>query len=104
MPTTYDIQELLDLCSWEETTINGVSGYKVTGTNGNSIFLPYSGYKTDNVYGNSNSGYYWSGTIYEHGYTNEWGGTIAISESGGFWANGKYRYQGCVIRPVKIKK
>jgi hypothetical protein len=43
-----------------------VNGYKVTGKNGNSIFLPAAGYRggTDVVYVGTR-GYYWSGTLNE---------------------------------------
>ncbi len=42
-PRLSETQELINYCSWTLTTQNGVSGYKVTGANGNSIFLPASG-------------------------------------------------------------
>ena len=40
MPTQDDLNELKENCSCEKTTVNGVSGYRYTGWNGNSIFLP----------------------------------------------------------------
>lgn len=40
MPTQDDFNELKENCSSEKTTVNGVSGYRYTGWNGNSIFLP----------------------------------------------------------------
>ncbi len=40
MPTRDDFLELKENCTSEKTTVNGVSGYKYTGWNGNSIFLP----------------------------------------------------------------
>lgn len=40
MPTKDDFKELKENCSCEKTTVNGVSGYRYTGWNGNSIFLP----------------------------------------------------------------
>ena len=40
MPTNDDLNELKENCSCEKTTVNGVSGYRYTGWNGNSIFLP----------------------------------------------------------------
>ena len=43
MPTEEEQQELIDRCSWERTNLNGVIGYKVTGPNGNSIFIPIAG-------------------------------------------------------------
>ena len=42
-PTLNETQELINYCSWTLTNQNGVSGYKVTGANGNSIFLPAGG-------------------------------------------------------------
>lgn len=45
MPTLEEGQELIDKCTWEWCELNGVTGYKVTGPNGNSIFLPATGWK-----------------------------------------------------------
>ena len=44
LPTNKEIDELIDECEWKWTKKRGVTGYKVTGVNGNSIFLPASGY------------------------------------------------------------
>jgi hypothetical protein len=43
MPTIIELEELINNCTWEWTQINNVNGYKVIGTNGNSIFLPAAG-------------------------------------------------------------
>lgn len=40
MPTQDDFKELKENCTSEKTTVNGVSGYRYTGWNGNSVFLP----------------------------------------------------------------
>ncbi len=40
MPTQAEWKELCESCTWTYTTLNGVNGYKITGTSGNSIFLP----------------------------------------------------------------
>ena len=45
MPTHIEMQELYN-CTHEWVQINGVNGCKITGKNGNSIFLPASGYKS----------------------------------------------------------
>ena len=42
-PTSGELTDLVEKCSWELTAYNGVNGYKVTGPNGNSIFLPLGG-------------------------------------------------------------
>ena len=59
MPTREEMQELVDECTWETTS----SGYKVTGPNGNSIFLTASGMMTYRGMprGSSESGLYWCG-------------------------------------------
>ncbi len=44
LPTKAQMQELKANCTWSNSTQNGVSGYTVTGTNGNSIFLPKTGF------------------------------------------------------------
>ena len=66
MPTKEEQEELLNNCTWELTTVNGFSGYKVTGPNGNSIFLPAAGYYYD-TYVNFDGYYggYWSSTPHE---------------------------------------
>ena len=66
MPTKTEMEELENNCTWTWTTQNGVNGRRVTGPNGNSIFLPAAGY----CYGSSRDyvgqgGYYWSSTPHE---------------------------------------
>lgn len=40
MPTKKEFEELMDNCQWEKYYKNGLYGYKVTGPNGKSIYLP----------------------------------------------------------------
>ena len=65
MPTKAELDELLENCSWEWTSQNGVYGRKVTGPNGNSIFLPAAGscYDSSLRYAGS-GGHYWSSSLY----------------------------------------
>lgn len=53
LPSPSQWNELLTFCSWNFCTKNEVKGWKITGTNGNSIFLPAAG-----VIGNSEMGQY----------------------------------------------
>lgn len=48
MPTVEEADELIDMCSWKVAKLNGIKGFMGTGSNGNSIFLPATGYYDDN--------------------------------------------------------
>ena len=63
MPTQAEMQELVNRCNWYWTTVDGVEGYRVTGPNGNSIFLPAGGwYNNDELSGYNVNGNYWTST------------------------------------------
>ena len=60
MPTHEEQMELREKCKWTWTTCNGVKGYKVVGPNGNSIFLPAAGYRSDSSINYAGSeGFFW---------------------------------------------
>ena len=64
MPTKAERDELLNNCRWDWTTQNGVNGYKVTGPNGNSIFLPAAGHMSEGALRYAGlRGYYWSSSL-----------------------------------------
>lgn len=64
MPTDFEMNELLNNCTWTWTTLNGVNGHWVTGPSGKSIFLPAVGSITDNEKtGTGNHGMYWSSSV-----------------------------------------
>ncbi len=64
MPTNEEIQELEETCEWTWGKMNGKKGYKVTGPNGNSIFLPAAGTRNgDDLYSENEEGIYWSSTV-----------------------------------------
>lgn len=59
IPTKDDFQELIDYCKWEWA----LKGYKITGPNGNSIFLPAAGWRFGTLLnGAGEYGRYWSST------------------------------------------
>jgi uncharacterized protein (TIGR02145 family) len=63
MPTKEEQEELINNCTWELTTINGFNGFKVTGPNGNHIFLPAAGYRYEETLNfDGYYGGYWSST------------------------------------------
>ncbi|WP_239063745.1 hypothetical protein [Bacteroides sp. 51] len=64
MPTVADFEELFSLCTKEWIEMDGVTGYKLTGPNGNSIFLPAAGSRIGNdVTNEGTEGYYLTGAI-----------------------------------------
>jgi uncharacterized protein (TIGR02145 family) len=65
IPNKEEFSETRNKCSWEWTLINDVKGYKVTGTNGNSIFLPFNRGKMEVSESRSKEGsaYYWTNTL-----------------------------------------
>ena len=66
MPTEGELQELVDLCSWCWTKVNGHKGYKVTGPSGNSIFLPADAHGLTPEH--DDFGCIWSSTPYKEPY------------------------------------
>ena len=64
IPTPDDFQELINNCNWEWEELNGVKGHKVTGNNGNFIFLPAAGYNDGSrVEGAGDGGFFWSNSL-----------------------------------------
>ena len=64
LPTRGQWEELVGLCTWTWTKRNNHYGYEVKGPNGNTIFLPASGYyRNKSCAGYGSSGYYWASEI-----------------------------------------
>lgn len=97
IPTASEQQELINKCSWEWTTMNGVDGYKVVGPNGNSIFLPAAGLLAGSVAFNKGStGYYSSSSLVEDNNNYAYG----LYFKGTRDEERNYRYYGMPVRPV----
>lgn len=99
LPTKKEFEELKERCKWQWTTQGGKKGYKITGPNGNSIFLPAAGYRSDvSLYEIKDArGRYWTSTPDEN-YNN--------SSYAMFFSNNEYhtykqlRSDGFTVRPV----
>ena len=69
MPTEVEVEELITKCTWtwykyRNTKYGGKQGYEVTGTNGNSIFLPAGGYSDRGTERNQGTeGEYWTSSL-----------------------------------------
>lgn len=69
VPSYEDFEELINLCKWEWKTIGRTKGYKVTGSNGNHIFLPAIGlYDGTSLSYSGTFGYCWSTEHIDPGY------------------------------------
>lgn len=108
MPTTAEVEELIAKAEWKLEVKNGVKGYTVS-HNGNSIFLPVTGYFNGyDLHGREeNEGYFWTRSIYK---SSQWqwdfGNAIYIHYDEKLPFHGTsnmLRYQGLPIRPVRAK-
>lgn len=98
MPTKEEQQELIDNCTWTWTTQNGKNGHKVTGPNGNHIFLPAAGYRYGtSLINDGYYGYYWSSTPYGTLDDNACG---LYFSGGGEGVGGSDRGYGQTVRPI----
>jgi len=99
MPTRWEMDNLISLCDWTWTTMNGINGYVVKGRGDYahaSIFLPCTaiGYYYGSV------GYYWSSarsTGNSFGYS--WG--LVFSQSTKSTSDQDYFDSGHPVRPVQ---
>ena len=99
LPTKTEMQELIDKCTWTWITQNGVKGYKVTGPNGNSIFLPAAGHRSGSaLYNAGGYGCYWSSAPFDN---NSGSAAYYLNfYSGSRFMNRFYRFDGRSVRPV----
>lgn len=102
IPTWAEFHELINECTWEWVQIDKVNGYKVTGPNKNSIFIP----AMDNQFGNYKE-------ITEYTDVKLWSDCLSLTDKAYAYGlsctstrigRGNYsRYIGIPIRPVKYK-
>ncbi|MBP5318615.1 MAG: hypothetical protein J6Y77_04360 [Paludibacteraceae bacterium] len=98
MPTKAEMIELKEECSWEWTAPKGVYGYRVTGPNGNSLFLPAAGNCDECGLGDAGSlGGYWSGLLTAGSPSDAFG--LYFYSNSVNWGYGD-RFYGRSVRPV----
>ena len=98
MPTKAERDELRTKCTWEWKELNGKKGYKVTGPNGNFIFLPAAGCRLDSsLDGAGSRGDYWSSSL----VASDSDGACVLGFDSSFvgW-DGYGRYYGRSVRAV----
>jgi hypothetical protein len=100
MPNKEQMDELVNSCTSEWTTQNGVNGRRFTGPNGASIFLPTAGYRRDDALNNAGSrSYYWSSSLSAYTYY-AWNLTFLSGYVSTYYYQ-VYRYYGQSVRPVR---
>ncbi len=99
-PTVDDLNELLTECTWTATSRNDVSGYEVKGQNGNSIFIPVSGYKRIDALNASSGGYYWTSSLVQSEVRSA--SILQLDIMSEANVSGSMRYFGLPIRPVYV--
>ena len=67
MPTKDEWHELFTQCIWEKEKLNDKWVYKVTGPNGNYIYIPLPGYIEGTFHSPEADGYYWTSELYSTG-------------------------------------
>ena len=102
MPTQDECQELLDRCTRAWITYKGIVGVKITGPNGNSLFIPAAGSKFDNHNDNVGVVVFWASSIDEFWTTPKLmcAKAFSINQVGGSGVIGLPRSVGYTVRPV----
>ena len=97
MPTYAELNELNTQCTWEWIDTNDFKGYKVTGPNGNSIFLPAAGYRRMSSLNHAGSeGNYWSSTPDDY----EGSACYLYFNFDRHYMGNRFRIYGHSVRPV----
>ena len=100
-PTYAEWQELKTKCTWKWTdnyNSTNVKGYTITATNGNTIFLPVTGFGYNSETQWTDDGYYWSSSLHT---TPSDAYYVQFSSTGVAENNNIFRYYGQAVRPVE---
>ncbi len=98
LPSDEEFQELISQCEWTAVKDNGVlTGFNVS-RNGNTIFLPATGYRNGKAdAGKTDKGYYWTGILDTY---QKYGKSVYLAADDTVKADSAYRYLGLAVRPV----
>ncbi len=100
MPTKDQLKELQTECTWTWTTQNGVNGRLMIGPNGNSLFLPAAGYRSDSSLNGAGSwGGYWSRRLYSSNPRHAYG--VYFLSGDVDWSTND-RTRGFPVRAVRV--
>ena len=100
IPTIEEWEELFLNTTGTWTASNGVKGWLCTATNGNSLFLPASGYWWEDTF-NADLGLYWSRTINKEFPYRAWGFHFNCDSS--HLCGSSDRNRGQTVRAVRVE-
>lgn len=102
MPSSAHIKELLNNTTSTWTYENGVRGWKFTGSNGGTVFLPAAGRRwVSGLYFAGSYGYCWSSTLDESDESDPgYAYYLYFSPGDAYWHR-YYRLYGLSVRPVR---
>ncbi len=99
MPTLAQVKELINNTTSTVETVNGVKGVRFTAINGNSIFLPYTGYRDeDDIIGDGKASY-WIGEV--SSVNSDYANTLTFDEDGVVTNGYTLRHYGIPLRTVR---
>lgn len=105
MPTMIQWEELFEKTTQSWTSQNGISGLLLTASNGNTLFLPASGCRKDDVlYEVSSRGNYWSSSLIINRPNRAWSFDFKFESENGLSSdisNDHNRNHGLSVRPVR---
>lgn len=98
MPTKEECEELERVCKWTWAIQGGHKGYKITGPNGHSIFLPAAGWREESSLSFAGDyGFLWSSTPDESNTQRAFSPNFSRSS---YYVGGDNRDNGRSVRPV----
>lgn len=99
MPSQKEMEELISKCKWTLSKQNNVEGFKITGPSGGSIFLPFAGWRKENIKEEIGTfGAYWTSSISKY-FSESAGATYFYWRMKDTGSSGE-RYKGFPVRPV----
>jgi hypothetical protein len=102
LPTADLFEELFRLCTTEWMEADGVSGYLVTGKNGNSIFLPAAGKRVgSDITEEGRHGYYLTGSV--NGSNTQFAVDYEFTASANTRST-RATYEALAVRPVSVAR
>ena len=102
MPTKEEWEEVFQNTTCTLAVQNGVKGRLLTGCNGNSIFLPFTGFRLDGEFIGPSLGIYWSSSL--HAGFSERGWSFHYDMDGCHVCGTYERSRGQIVRAVRVKK